>query len=250
MLEFVLNFFYYIKKIEMSNIFFPQTCMICGKLNKNYICEHCEIRINKYKKNGIIDNKKLIIDKLNINDINFKQKYYFICGQKIYWEKLIYFFEYKGIIRKLILKYKFGGKSYISNFFAKQILNNKKVYEILKLYDIIIPVPIDKIKKKKRGYNQTELITKIISKTGIILEENDVLIKIKSGKTQSTLNQKQRKDNVKNAYFVIDKRKIYNKKIILFDDIYTTGATVNEISRKLKEAGANEILILVIAKNK
>lgn len=237
MLEFVLNFL------------FPQTCIICGKLNKNYLCEKCEKRFNKYKKFGIINNKKVIIDKLNIPSTNFRQKYYFISGKKIYWEKMIYCFNYRGIIRKLILKYKFGEKTYISNFFANQILNNKNIYEILKLYDIIIPVPIEKIKEQKRGYNQTELITKIISAKSGIFNGSKYLEKIKITKTQSTLTKRERKENIKNAYLVKYKENIRNKKVILFDDIYTTGATVDEISKKLKEAGAKEILVLVIAKD-
>ncbi len=237
MLEFVLNFL------------FPQTCVICGKLNRNYICEKCEKRFYKYKKFGIIDNRKRIIDKLNIQNVNLKQKYYFVQGEKIYWEKLLYCFEYKSIIRKYILKYKFGSKPYLSNFFSNQILNNKKLYEILKLYDIIISVPMEKIKKQKRGYNQTELIAKLVAENQEILYEENLLKKIKNTKTQSTLKKEERKDNIRDAYIINEKRKVLDKKIILFDDIYTTGATVNEISKKLKEAGAKEILVIVIAKD-
>ncbi len=237
MLEFVLNFL------------FPQTCVICGKLNRNYVCEECEKRFNKYKKFEIIDNKKMIMDKLNIHDVNLKQKYYFVQGEKIYWEKLLYCFEYKSIIRKYILKYKFGNKPYLSDFFVNQILKNKKLYEILKLYDIIISVPMEKIKKQKRGYNQAELIAKSIAKKYEILHQEDVIVKIKNTKTQSTLKKGERKDNIKDAYIINEKNKIKGKKIILFDDIYTTGSTVNEISKKLKESGANEILVIVIAKD-
>lgn len=237
MLEFVLNFL------------FPKTCVICGKLDKNYICEKCEERFNKYKRYGIIDNKKTLMDKLNIHNITYSQYYSFAQGQKLYWEKLLYCFEYKSIIRKYILKYKFGNKPYLSEFFANQILNNKKVYEILKLYDIIISVPMEKIKKQKRGYNQTELIAKIIAKKCAILYEEDLIKKVKDTKTQSTLNKKERVNNIKDAYQITDKSKVYRKKIILFDDIYTSGATVNEISKKLKQAGAREVLVLVIAKD-
>lgn len=237
MLELVLNFL------------FPQTCVICGKLNKNYICQKCEGRFDKYKIFGIIDNKKVIMDKLNIYDINLKKKYYLISGKSIYWEKLLYCFKYKGIIRKYILKYKFGSKPYLSNFFVNQILNNKKLYEILKLYDIIIPVPMEKVKKQKRGYNQTELIVKLIAKKYKISYQEDIILKVKNTKTQSTLKKEERKDNIKDAYIINEKDRLKGKKVILFDDIYTTGATVNEISKKLKEAGTREILVIVIAKD-
>ena len=250
-MEFVFNFFNFLKEknFNLLDLIFPPTCIICGKLNKNYICENCEKRLDKYKSFNIIDNQKLIKDKLNIKSENFRQKYYLYGNDKYYWEKLLYCFEYKGIIRTYMIKYKFNGEAYLSNFFARQILKNKKASNILKLYDIIISVPMENNKKLKRGYNQTELITKIIAKELGILENNNVLFKLKKIKTQSTLNKENRKKNIKDAYFVNNNIDLKNKKVILLDDIYTTGATVNEISLKLKEAGVKEILVLVIAKN-
>lgn len=237
MLELVLNFL------------FPQNCIICGKSSKQYICCNCEKIFEKYKKFNIIDNQKVILDKIGISNIKLIQKYYLIDGEKIYWEKMLYCFEYKSIIRKFMLQYKFSGKAYLSEFFANQILKNKKTYEMLKSYDIIIPVSIDKNKKLKRGYNQTELITNIISKSEVLKSDNTILGKVKTTKTQSTLEKRERKENVENSYIVKCTRKVKNKNIVLFDDIYTTGATVNEISKKLKEAGAKQILVLVIAKD-
>lgn len=159
----------------------------------------------------------------------------------------MYCFDYKNIIRKYILQYKFFEKAYLSSFFAYEILNNKKLNEILKSYDIIIPVPMDKIKKSKRGYNQTQLITNIISKSSNILSGDEIVQKLKSTKTQSTLKKEERENNIKDVYVV--KQNIKNKNIILFDDIYTTGATINEISKKLKEAGARRIFVLILAKD-
>lgn len=145
------------------------------------------------------------------------------------------------------MQYKFFEKAYLSSFFAYEILNNKKLNEILKSYDIIIPVPMDKIKKSKRGYNQTQLITNIISKSSNILSGDEIVQKLKSTKTQSTLKKEERENNIKDVYVV--KQNIKNKNIILFDDIYTTGATINEISKKLKEAGARRIFVLILAKD-
>lgn len=243
MLELVLNFL--LSKIKR----FPQICIICGKMSSEYICINCENRFEKYKKFNIIDNEKLILDKIGIQNVNLKQKYYLIAGQKMYWEKMLYCFDYKSIVRKYILQYKFFDKSYLANFFSYEILKNKKTYEIFKSYDIIIPVPMDKIKKSSRGYNQTELIANIISKKVEIISGNNVLEKVKKTKTQSCLKKEERKNNVENSYVVKSVDKVKNKKVILFDDIYTTGATVNEISKKLKEAGVKKILVLVIAKD-
>lgn len=219
MLDFVLNFL------------FPPVCGICGEINKNWICDKCKIRIKRYE---------------NFNYIKIKEKN---IECKIYYDELFYCFEYKNLIRKLLLDYKFFDKSYLSNFWAKVIMNNEKIDEIFKIYDIIIPVPMNKEKRLERGYNQTELITDIFSKNKKIISDNKVIVKFRKTETQSLLTMNERKENIKNAYKVINSEKIINRKIILFDDIYTTGATVNEISRLLKKAGAKKVLVLVIAKD-
>ena len=205
---------------------FPSTCVICGKISKNFLCKKCEKRINKYGK------------------FCFKES-----EEGDLFDKLFYCYSYEKLIRKLLLKYKFCGKSYICNFFAKVLLNCEKTYGFFSNYDIIIPVPMEKEKQLKRGYNQTELIIDIVSKNAKILNGKNEILKTRKTKTQSLLKVDERKENIKNAFALNDDKNIHNKKIILFDDIYTTGATANEISRILKEAGAKEILVLVLAKD-
>ena len=130
-----------------------------------------------------------------------------------------YIFKYEGIIRKKIIDYKFNDKAFLSDFFTQIILKNKKVYCFIKKYDIIIPVPVHKKRKDQRGYNQTELISR------------------------------NRKHNLIGAYKVNNDFKIKNKKILLLDDVYTTGSTANECSKALKEVGAKKVGILTIAKD-
>lgn len=113
-----------------------------------------------------------------------------------------------------------------------------------------MPVPIHKKRKRQRGYNQSELITKeIASKLENLEYQNKVLQKVKHTIPQSSLSKEQRKRNVESVYKIINKEKIKNKKVILFDDIYTTGATVKEIAKLLKQNGASKILVLTIAKD-
>ena len=259
MLDFVLNFL------------FPPVCGICGKLDRNWLCFRCKKRLDKYEKFNQIRGKE------NINILfNFQ-------NEKIYFDEFLYCFEYKNLVRNLLLKYKFSDCGYLSNMFVNIMLNNKKVNEIFENYDIMIPVPIDKNKRLIRGYNQTELITNEIEKkfrindnlnlkfdfkyykqknrnqnfylknninsNKKIIINNDILVKIKTTKTQSTLAAEKRRENIKDAFRLKEKQIIENKKIILFDDIATTGSTVNEISKILKENGAREVLVLVIAKD-
>ena len=117
-------------------------------------------------------------------------------------------------------------------------------------YDIICSVPIHKKRMKERGYNQSELIAKEIAKNLTNTIYKKVLKKIKDNKRQSELKKEERLQNVKDVYEIQNKQIIENKKIILFDDIYTTGNTVNECSKVLKENGAKEILVLTLASGK
>lgn len=213
------------KKIE--NIIFPTCCLICGKVTKEIMCKEC---------------KKDIYSK-TIYKVENKE------SENKYYKKHIYIFEYKDKIRDLILDYKFNEKSYLYKLFSKIIIKNQKICGILKKYDIIIPIPIHKKRKKQRGYNQSELIAKEIAKNINLEYKNDIIDKTKNNLQQSSLTKEQRKQNVKNVYKIKNKEKIQNKKIIIIDDIYTTGNTVNAISKILKENGAKEITILTIAKD-
>ena len=115
----------------------------------------------------------------------------------------------------------------------------------------MIPVPMERDKEKRRGYNQTVLILDELKDLdwNTIQVSNDVLIKKKKTKTQSTLNGIDRKSNVEDAYVIKNDAEIKGKNIVVFDDIYTTGATANEISKILKQNGANKVLIFTIAKD-
>lgn len=213
MFEFVLDFL------------FPPACCVCGKIDKNWLCPNCQKRVERLEKSCIVEveNKK--------------------------YEKLLYLFQYESLIRKLMLSYKFSNKAYLNHFFANIITQNEKNCELLKQYDMIIPVPMHKKKMQKRGYNQTELVANEISKNIGIPTRNDIMKKVVNTTTQSKLGGKARQSNIQHAFFIQRDIEVEDKKVVLLDDIYTTGATTQECSRVLKEAGATEILVLVLAKD-
>ena len=106
----------------------------------------------------------------------------------------------------------------------------------MEFYDIIIPVPISKQRFKMRGYNQSLLIAKEIAKKLSTKLNAHVLIKIEDNLAQSKLDKVGRAQNVINMYKVVNKKEIYNKSILLIDDIFTTGSTLNECSKTLINA--------------
>ena len=211
------------------DIFFPQVCAICGKLNENGLCVKCVKILETFAEFEVIE------EEAHLENKNF--------------QNFMYVFHYEGVIRKLILDYKFHEKSYIYVGFVNFILKNKKIFEKLKSYDTIIRVPISKKRMKERGYNQSLLIAKKLSKAlNINLQEN-CLVKTKNIIEQSKLNREQRKQNIQNVYELKKEQILKDKKILLIDDIYTTGNTVNECCKMLQKAMPKKIDVFTIAKD-
>lgn len=222
------------------NLFFPPKCGICGKLD-DFICKNCYNMIKEYE-----------IDKNEYSDIFFMYKY-------------------EKIIRDLLIKYKFNDASYLYKTFAKCIIKNEKAYNFLSSYDIIIPVPLHWKRKLERGYNQAELIAnelgKLINKENIyrfniksklnlkikelkVIEvSSNILIKQVNIKPQSEQNIENRRKNVKGVYNVHNPSKINGKRIVILDDIYTTGSTCNECKKELMKYNPAEVGIFTIAKD-
>jgi len=208
------------------NLIYPNICGMCEKICKESLCKKCELLIKKYRIDCI------------------KQ-----C-KKEYFDYSINILKYESIIREKIIDYKFNEQTYLYKMFSNIILKDEKICRFLKeQYDIIIPVPMHKYKKRLRGYNQTELIAKELSKSLKIPIDIKSFFKTQNTETQSTLSKAKRNENVKGAYQVLSVNNIQNKRIILFDDIYTTGSTLNECSKVLKKAGAKSIAALTLAKD-
>ena len=211
---------------QIINLIYPPVCAFCGKIDNDFLCENCKENIEKIE--------KVCQDK-------YKSKEF---------DEHIYMFKYTDI-REKILAYKFDDKAYYYKTFVNVLLNNKKMCEILKSYDIIIPVPIHNKRRKERGYNQTELIAKELAKNINGLEYTDILIKNINTIPQSSLNKEERAKNSQNIYELkkLGKQQIYPKRVLIFDDIYTTGATANECAKVIRTLRPNKVGILTIAKD-
>ncbi len=113
--------------------------------------------------------------------------------------------------------------------------------------DYIVPVPLHFSKKLKRGFNQSEILAKEISDMSHIEYYPKLLAKARKTQAQSNLHRDERQNNLIGAFTVINKTAVLNKNILIIDDIYTTGSTINEVSKTLFEAGAGEIYSLTLA---
>lgn len=215
----------YLEKI--TNIIYPPVCGFCNEINHNYLCINCLRKINQ--------SKISIIENYQIPNFYFKEHFYL--------------FKYENEIRKQIINYKFNENSYLYKTFSQIFKQDLSFKKFISNYDCILSVPIHKKRFHTRGYNQSKLIAKDIANYFNKPYYDDVLFKTTNIVAQSTLNKEARQTNVLNAFTVQNSEKIINKKIILFDDIFTTGATTNECSKILIANGASLIGIVTIAKD-
>ena len=205
---------------EILDLFFPRKCVFCNdKINERYTCRKC-LNIIEYYRERI----EIPVD--------------------AYYDKLICAIKYNGKLRNQMLKFKFYFAKYYAKGFAEILYKKMVKYDVSA--DLIIPVPISRTRYRERGYNQSELIVKYLSKITKINYNKDILIKEKNNVRQSKLTENQRKENVKNAYSIKNAEAIIEKNIILVDDICTTGSTINECSKILKKFGANRIIVLAV----
>ena len=231
-------------KIEkLINLIYPPTCGICGKLNEKFLCKKCEKILESEAVFGIDKYKNIKIKKERKENIenDFRDRKYFI--------EHLYIFLYQGIIRRIILKYKFQEESYLYKTFVNFLLKNENFFENIEKYDTIVPVPISRKRLKSRGYNQSELIAKEIAYNSNLILETGCLYKVKNIVEQSKLNKEERLKNIQGVYELVNKEKLYKKKILLVDDIFTTGSTVNECAKVLRNASPRKIGVFTLAKD-
>lgn len=148
-------------------------------------------------------------------------------------------------VDRIIHHFKYRRATKISRLLGRgmaTILNNDFY---LRTSDLILPVPLFWLKQLQRGYNQSQLLAQAIHREcGIPV--CDLLVRRKNTKTQTRLSETRRKENVRDA-FRIKNNGVADKKILLVDDVMTTGATIRECARILKAAGAERVYSLVAA---
>ncbi len=200
---------------------FPPKCMFCRKvIDGGFACDECT--------------KTFLQENMNAKPPQFIDKVYAP-------------FYYKDSVRQAIVRYKFRRTPAYAEPFAKFIARTMR--DGLKA-DFITWVPISKWRLRTRGFDQSKLIAECLSKE-LGLPLIATLKKVRHNKRQSMMkNSAARRANVVGAYEVIDAERIFLKKVLLVDDILTTGATISEAARMLKTAGVLDISVAVIAKTK
>jgi len=154
--------------------------------------------------------------------------------------RLIYQFKYEPYVKGLAKP--------LADILLEHIARTGNATQEVWQNSILVPVPLQKAKLKARGYNQALELAKELGHSLHVLTVSDALIKIKKTKPQMQLNAKERADNLAGAFAIKNPEAVQGKKVFLVDDVYTTGSTMEECARVLKQAGAKQVWGIAIAR--
>ncbi len=234
----------------LLNFIYPAACGLCSKkLDDKYqrsllICKEC---LSKMKKNRPPFCKKCgrslagLVETLDTcRDCNQK---------KFYYERAHACYLYEGAVKEALHLFKYAKRQSLSKMFCGLFIESliRDGY-ILKDIEGVIAVPLHGTKIRERGFNQSYMLAEAAARRFKIKEMSMHLKRISNTGPQSELDKNERRNNIKDAFRVQNDGSIKGKRLLLIDDVFTTGATLNECARVLKAAGAAQISCLTFSR--
>lgn len=156
--------------------------------------------------------------------------------------------RFRGYVKDLLHDYKYSGDIHLTVDLTELICSSVSMHYNRELFDAVVAVPLHAHKERNRTYNQSALLARKVGKSMGIRYVADCLQRLRFGSSQTGCNARQRKLNVKGAFSPSWPDWIKGRTLLLVDDVMTTGATVNEVSRELKLAGAARVCVVTVAR--
>ncbi|CAM4439284.1 ComF family protein [Flavobacterium terrigena] len=220
---------------NLLNVLFPVFCNGCSNLllkNENVICTKCLHNLPLTHHHTITETE---IDKAFYGLVPFE-----FAASFLYFTK-------KGISQNLIHNLKYKNRQEIGTFLGNLYADELKNLEIFQEIDFIIPVPLHTKRFHERGYNQVTTFCKAIEKNLTIPMLEDVLLKTKNLKSVTDKSKESRLENNKNVFSIENQGKIEGKHVLIIDDVFTTGATIEACAKEILKIKNTKISILTMA---
>ena len=206
----------------MLHLLFPPKCVLCKQLltrNETDLCHHCRENAPVFRRTE--------------RNITFVA----------HWTALWY---YKDDVRSSLHRFKFSGRRNYASSYAR-LLGLKLQYRFTEQIDVITWVPVSRLRRLKRGYDQSALLAQTLGRE-LSLPVKRLLRKVRHTPPQSGFREaSRRRANVLGAYLAISSDCIQGKTILLLDDVVTTGSTASECAKTLLTAGAKQVLFAAVA---
>lgn len=221
----------------LVNNLLPTSCVVCKKPGP-MLCQACLPNLKR------IENNFCTICGIPFNGLAPSHPCQRCLERKPFYDKHRSVFDFNGPVKKLIHGFKYQGAFWMRRFITPYF---ESLAGEVAGAELIIPIPLHKKRLRERGFNQSLLLSQTWSR---ILNKpcgNDVLARLLHTPTQTGLKKSQRQKNLKNAFRVTDASRIKNRKILLVDDVHTTGVTLNIAAKALKRGGAAQVHAATIA---
>jgi ComF family protein len=221
---------------------FPKKCLGCGKMG-SYVCNRCLEDVPK------ISSFCFVCGRPSIDGVT-----HFKCKKKLSLDGVVAIWSYTGVLRKAILalKYKFAYEAAEDLVFSSFSFLESN-YPLMFLKNVLlVSIPTAKKRNNWRGFNQTEIMGRMIAKHFGWKFSSNLLLRRKFFRSQTELKGKERRKNIKGAFEVNPQYKKVlesNPSIVIFDDVLTTGSTLKEAGKVLKRKGFKNVWGLVLAKS-
>ena len=224
----------------MLQLLFPRRCPVCDGIVApmgERICLECLEKLKMVVPPWCMRCGKKLPEQGEYCPDCRRREHEFVRGRGLY--------EY-GSAAFSIYRFKYGGRREYADFFGEQMAEYLGDFVRNVHPDALIPVPLHKKRMAARGYNQAELLAQVMGRRLGLAVRSDFLVREKNTKPLKCENPEERQNNLKKA-FNIARNDVKLKRVILVDDIYTTGSTVDEAARTLKAAGVREVYFVALA---
>lgn len=231
---------------RIASFFFPVTCAACGADlphdDRFRVCASCRSSLRA------LDGLVCVTCGVPL-DSGGAHCHACRSGARYRFECLRSAVRYEGVARKLIHAFKYGNRDYLSRALGAELATCIRRHEKLLAADSIVPVPMHWTKQWLRGYNQAELLARHAAVELGMPVHTDVLQRRRRGKVQAALDRESRKQNVRNLIVVREPGLVRGKRILLVDDVATTGATLDACASALRAAGARAVVCATAARD-
>ena len=232
---------------QIISFFFPITCSICKTdldgASQDRICGACRSKLPLIQGFVCLKCGYPLPDGGRLCPVCRKKKKHFA------FDGMRSVYHYDGDFRNLILSFKYSSRFFLAKEFGRDLAAAYDEHDFFKSCDFIVPIPLNILRRFKRGYNQAELLAYELSKIVQKPLLKNVLLRKKITKAQFRLSKKEREKNIRGSFYVKENPLIKKKSILLIDDIATTGSTVSECANALKKAGVKEVFVLTLARD-
>jgi ComF family protein len=176
----------------------------------------------------------------------------FVCAncahRKLYFDAAISAYRSRGIVRRIVLDFKYGRQVHLRHLLARWLcaaINDERIRG--HHFDVIVPVPLHRARERERGFNQAALLADLLSAEMSILAK-PVLQRVRYTTTQTAFDRAERMENLRGAFRLRKHADVRGLRVLLIDDVLTTGSTVSECARVLKDAGASSVHAVTAAR--